>query len=56
MDEITNRITPYNAAAEQSVIGSILINPERFDNIAEIVKQNESVPEVKREILSEVTE
>ena len=38
MDEITNRITPYNAAAEQSVIGSIFMDRECLANVIEHVR------------------
>lgn len=35
--ELTGRRLPFSLEAEQSVIGSVLINPECFDEIAEIV-------------------
>ena len=41
MDEITNRITPYNAAAEQSVIGSIFMDRECLANVIEHVRADD---------------
>ena len=38
MDEVTNRITPYNAVAEQSVIGSILMDRDCLASVIEYVR------------------
>ncbi len=38
MDEVTNRIIPYNAAAEQSVIGSILMDRECLATVIEYIR------------------
>ncbi len=40
-NDILGRKLPFSLEAEQSVIGSILINPECFDNIAEIIKSED---------------
>ena len=37
MDDILNRKVPFLVDAEQSVLGSILINPECFNDVAQIV-------------------
>jgi len=41
MDEVTNRITPYNAAAEQSVIGSIFMDRECLADVIEHVRADD---------------
>lgn len=38
MDEVTNRIIPYNAAAEQSVIGSIFMDRECLATVIEYIR------------------
>ena len=40
-NDILGRKLPFSLEAEQSVIGSVLINPECFDEIAEIVKSED---------------
>ena len=39
--DILGRKLPFSLEAEQSVIGSVLIDPEKFDEIAEIVKSED---------------
>lgn len=41
MEEITNRITPYNAEAEKSVIGSILMDRECLATVIEYVRADD---------------
>ena len=41
---------PYSLDAEQSVLGSVLIDPECFDDVAQIVRADEFYIEVHREI------
>ena len=40
MDGLQRRL-PYSIDAEQSVLGSVLINPESFDDVAQIVKADD---------------
>ena len=40
-NDILGRKLPFSLEAEQSVIGSVLINPECFDEIAEIIKSED---------------
>lgn len=41
MDQLTNRITPYNAEAEKSVIGSILMDRECLATVIEHVRADD---------------
>ncbi len=41
MEEITNRITPYNAEAEKSVIGSILMDRDCLATVIEYVRADD---------------
>lgn len=41
---------PYSLDAEQSVLGSVIIDPECFDDIAQIVKADDFYLEIHREI------
>ena len=36
MDALQKRV-PFSVEAEQSVLGSIIIDPERFDEVAQII-------------------
>lgn len=49
MDSLQKRL-PYSLDAEQSVLGSILIDPECFDDVAQIVKQDDFYLETHGEI------
>ena len=40
MDALQKRL-PYSLDAEQSVLGSILIDPECFDEVAQIIRQDD---------------
>ncbi len=40
-NDILNRRLPFSLEAEQSVIGSVLINPECFDEIAQIISSED---------------
>ena len=40
-NDVLGRKLPFSLEAEQSVIGSVLINPESFDDIAEIIKSED---------------
>ncbi len=48
--DILQKKMPYSLDAEQSVLGSILIDPECFDDIAQIVKIDDFYLEIHREI------
>ena len=39
--DILGRKLPFSLEAEQSVIGSVLINPECFDDIAQIISSED---------------
>ena len=49
MDALQKRL-PYSLDAEQSVLGSILIDPECFDDIAQIIRQDDFYLETHGEI------
>ena len=49
MDSLQKKL-PYSLDAEQSVLGSVLINPECFDDVYQIVRPDEFYLEVHREI------
>lgn len=49
MDSLQKRL-PYSLDAEQSVLGSILIDPECFDDIAQIIRQDDFYLEAHGEI------
>ncbi len=49
-DELSTRKIPFSLEAEQSVLGSILISPECFDNIAEIISSSDFYLEEHKEI------
>lgn len=49
MDSLQKRL-PYSLDAEQSVLGSILIDPECFDDVAQIVRQDDFYLETHGEI------
>lgn len=49
MDSLQKRL-PYSLDAEQSVLGSILIDPECFDDIAQIIRQDDFYLETHGEI------
>ena len=49
MDSLQKRL-PYSLDAEQSVLGSILIDPECINDIAQIIKQDDFYLEVHSEI------
>ena len=51
MDALQKRL-PYSLDAEQSVLGSILIDPECFDDIAQIIRQDDFYLETHGEIFS----
>ena len=48
--DILQKKMPYSLDAEQSVLGSIIIDPECFDEVAQIVKGDDFYLEVHREI------
>ena len=48
--DILQKKMPYSLDAEQSVLGSIIIDPECFDDIAQIVKADDFYLEIHREI------
>ena len=48
--DILQKKMPYSLDAEQSVLGSIIIDPECFDDIAQIVKVDDFYLEIHREI------
>ena len=50
--DILQKKMPYSLNAEQSVLGSIIIDPECFDDIAQIVKVDDFYLEIHREIYS----
>ena len=49
MDALQKRL-PYSLDAEQSVLGSILIDPECFDEVAQIIRQDDFYLETHGEI------
>ena len=51
MDALQKRL-PYSLDAEQSVLGSILIDPKCFDDIAQIIRQDDFYLETHGEIFS----
>ena len=48
--DVLQKKMPYSLNAEQSVLGSIIIDPECFDDIAQIVKVDDFYLEIHREI------
>ncbi len=50
--DILQKKMPYSLNAEQSVLGSIIIDPECFDDIAQIIKSDDFYLEIHREIYS----
>ena len=48
--DILQKKMPYSLDAEQSVLGSIIIDPECFDDVAQIVKVDDFYLEIHREI------
>ena len=48
--DILQKKMPYSLDAEQSVLGSIIIDPECFDEVAQIVKVDDFYLEIHREI------
>lgn len=50
--DILQKKMPYSLDAEQSVLGSIIIDPECFDDVAQIVKVDDFYLEIHREIYS----
>jgi len=50
INDITSRKMPFNLEAEQAVLGSILIDPERFNAIANIISAQDFYLEEHREI------
>ena len=50
--DVLQKKMPYSLDAEQSVLGSIIIDPECFDDIAQIVKIDDFYLEIHREIFS----
>ena len=48
--DILQKKMPYSIDAEQSVLGSIIVDPECFDDVAQIVKAEDFYLEVHREI------
>ena len=50
--DILQKKMPYSLDAEQSVLGSIIIDPECFDDVAKIVKVDDFYLEIHREIYS----
>lgn len=51
MDSLQKRL-PYSLDAEQSVLGSILIDPECFDDVAQIIRQDDFYLEAHGEIFA----
>lgn len=54
--DILQKKMPYSLDAEQSVLGSIIIDPECFDDVAQIVKEDDFYLEIHREIYSAMLE
>ena len=50
--DVLQKKMPYSLNAEQSVLGSIIIDPECFDDIAQIIKSDDFYLEIHREIYS----
>ena len=50
LNSVLNRRMPFSAEAEQSVLGSILINPEAFNEVAGILTADDFYMENHREI------
>ena len=48
--DILQKKMPYSLDAEQSVLGSIIIDPECFDDVAQIVRADDFYLEIHREI------
>ena len=49
MDGLQRKL-PYSIDAEQSALGSILVNPECFDEVAQIVKADDFYHETHKRI------
>ena len=54
MDEVTNKITPYNAAAEQSVIGSILMDRDCLASVIEYVRAEDFYDPRNKELFESI--
>ena len=53
--EALQRKMPYSVEAEQSVLGCIIIDPEKcFDNVAQVIKGDDFYVEVHREIFDAI--
>ena len=50
--DVLQKKMPYSLDAEQSVLGSIIIDPECFDDVAQMIKENDFYLDVHREIYS----
>lgn len=48
--ELLNRVPPYSLEAEQAVLGALLLDPESFATVAEILKSDDFYGEGHREI------
>ena len=55
MDSLQKKM-PYSIDAEQSVLGSILVNPECFDEVAQVVKAEDFYHETHRRIFETMQE